>query len=153
MLHDVPCTLVEVIKKLMNHEVPMIPDIYMPSCDVRIVAEAHIKAMTLPEANNQRHIIVTTTECNSFRDWALILDAEFRNKRYSIPTMVAPNFMIKIFSIFDKQTQLICPMLGIKSSFDNSRLLDVLKIEQISIENTVTDMAYSLIEKGIVKKK
>lgn len=35
----------EPIKRLMLNQVPLIPDICMPICDVRDVAEAHLKAM------------------------------------------------------------------------------------------------------------
>ena len=89
----------------MNREMPVIPDISMPCCDVRVVAEAHIKAMTLSEANNQRHIIATKKELTSFKEMALILDEEFEN--YKVPTCVAPNFMIKIYSIFDKTVKMV----------------------------------------------
>lgn len=44
-------------------------------------------------------------------------------------------------------------MLGKNAKFDNSRLLNVLKIEQMPISKTVIDMAYSLIEKNIIQKK
>jgi nucleoside-diphosphate-sugar epimerase len=107
MLHNTECTSVEIIKKLMNREMPLIPNISMPCCDVRVVAEAHIKAMNLPEANNQRHIIVTTKEATTFKEMALILDEEFKSKNYKVPTSVAPNCLIKIFSIFDKTVRMV----------------------------------------------
>ena len=44
-------------------------------------------------------------------------------------------------------------MLGKKPKLDNSRLLNVLKIEQVPISKTVVDMAYSLIERKLIKVK
>lgn len=44
-------------------------------------------------------------------------------------------------------------MLGVKSNFDNSRMINVLKIEPTNMKDTVVDMAYSMIEKGILPKK
>ena len=91
----------------MNREMPLLPDISMPCCDVRVVAEAHIKAMTLGEANNQRNIIVTTKEATHFKDMARILDEEFKPKNYKVPQKVAPNCLIKMFSIFDKTVRMV----------------------------------------------
>ena len=44
-------------------------------------------------------------------------------------------------------------MLGIKAKFDNSRMKNVLKIEPIELKKTIVDMAYSLIEKNIIKTR
>jgi dihydroflavonol-4-reductase len=82
-------------------------DMYLEVCDVRDVALAHIKAMNTPEAASHRHIVVSTVEDTSFKDWALILKAEFGPKGYSIPTMVAPNILIRGMSIFDKTLNLV----------------------------------------------
>jgi nucleoside-diphosphate-sugar epimerase len=101
-LHDTPCTSIEVVKRLMNREMPVVPDIYMSVCDVRDVATAHVVALTLPEAVSNRHIIVSTFEASSFREWALILDEEFRSKNYNVPTTAAPNALLKFVSFFDK---------------------------------------------------
>lgn len=102
-----PCTSIEVVKKLMMRETPALADIYMPACDVRDVARAHINAMMKSEANSHRHIIVSTIESTSMKDWALILDKEFSPKGYKVPTKVAPNFMIKVMSLFDAQVNLV----------------------------------------------
>lgn len=91
----------EVVKKMMNREIPLLPDLYMPCCDVRIVALAHIRAMQMDEAQYQRHIVTTSSESVSFKEVALILQGEFKN--YSVPTKVGPNFLMHLFSLFDKE--------------------------------------------------
>ncbi|RNA22909.1 NADPH-dependent aldehyde reductase ARI1-like isoform X1 [Brachionus plicatilis] len=95
-----------------------------------------------PEADSQRHIIVSTVENTSMKDWALILDQEFSSKGYNVPTKVAPNFMVKFMSLFDAQINLVKKMLGIKSSFSNSRMINALKVEPIALKSTIIDMAY-----------
>lgn len=85
----------------MGREIPFVPDIYAPVCDVRDVAQAHIRAMIKPEAISKRHIIVNSEECSSFKSWALILQGEFASKNYKIPTTVAPHIFIKLYSYFD----------------------------------------------------
>ena len=44
-------------------------------------------------------------------------------------------------------------MLSKKAQFDNSRLIDTLKVEQVPIKTTVIDMAHSLIERNFIAKK
>jgi nucleoside-diphosphate-sugar epimerase len=138
----------EVIKKLLERQVPLLPNLNFCTCDVRDVATAHIRAMTFAEAANNRHIIASTEECNSMLDYALILDAEFRNKGYNVPTKVAPNIFVKFASVFDKSIALITPMLGKKFRFENNRMKNVLQIEPIPLKKTIIDMANNMIEKG-----
>jgi hypothetical protein len=78
---------------------PVLPNLYIPSCDVRDVAKAHVNAMILDSAINNRHIIVNSVECYSLQDFAFILDAEFRPKNYNVPTSLAPNWYIFIIII------------------------------------------------------
>ncbi len=85
----------------------MVPEIYTSVCDVRDVATAHVKALVLPDVVSNRHIIVSTVEASSFREWALILDEEFRSKNYKIPTTVAPNMLLKFASFFDKSLRMV----------------------------------------------
>ena len=89
------------------HEIPAITDMYIPACDVRDVAKAHIAAMLLPEAAGHRHIVTSVTESQAFKEWALLLDKEYRSKGYNVPTTVLPNLFVKIFSIFDPTLKLV----------------------------------------------
>lgn len=44
-------------------------------------------------------------------------------------------------------------MLGVKTNYDNGRLISVLGIKPIETKKSVIDMAYSLIERGYIPKK
>lgn len=153
LIHDTYCTSAQPIKKLMMREIPLLPDIYAPVCDVRDVALAHIRAMIRPEAVSKRHLIVNNLNCSSFQEWAFILQKEFSSKNYSIPTRCAPHFFIKLYSYFDDIAKTAVPILGVKSLFDNTAMLNNLSIQPISLDKTIVDMAYSLIDRGIVTKK
>lgn len=102
MLNNINGSL-ETIKQLLLREFPfiMVPDIYMPCCDVRDVALAHIRAMKLPGAAFERHIITNSYESPSFKQWADILDAEF-GKKYAVPTKVSPHFFVRVYSLFNE---------------------------------------------------
>jgi nucleoside-diphosphate-sugar epimerase len=106
-LHDSPCTSIEAVQRIMTRDMPLLPKISMPVCDVRDVALAHIKAMSNPDAKNNRHIIVSVKKTSSFKEWALILEQEFKSKNYRIPTKEAPNVAIKFMGVFDKTVKMV----------------------------------------------
>ncbi|KFM60178.1 putative uncharacterized oxidoreductase, partial [Stegodyphus mimosarum] len=143
-------TSVEIIKKLMEHSMPMVPKANFSVCDVRDVATAHLKAMTLPNAADHRHII--STQNVWFKDIALALSKEFKPHGYNIPSMVAPYFAVWLNSCFDKMSRTILPRIGREFRFDNKRMREELGISPIELNQTLIDTAYSLIENGFVKK-
>ena len=142
--------IMEITKRLLNAEMPLLPNLSLPICDVRDVAEAHIKAMTIPEAAGHRHII--DNETLWCYELAKIIDKEFRPQGYKIPTRTAPNFLMHIVGLFDGTIKLLLPRLGNKSEFDNSCLKCVLGINPIPVQKSILDMCYSMIETGRVKK-
>lgn len=48
-----------VVKRLLDRSVPAIAKMNVNFCDVRDVAAAHVKALTVAEAAGHRHLIVT----------------------------------------------------------------------------------------------
>lgn len=68
---------------------PMVPKANFAVCDVRDVAMAHLKAITLPNAADHRHIICTQNVW--FKDIALALSKEFKPHGMSV----------KLFFCFD----------------------------------------------------
>ncbi|GIY35260.1 cinnamoyl-CoA reductase 1 [Caerostris darwini] len=150
VLSGTSSTSVEIIKKLLERSVPMVPKVNFAVCDVRDVALAHLKAMTLPNAADHRHIICTQNVW--FKDIALALSKEFKPHGYSIPTMVAPYFAVWLSSCVDKTTRTILPRIGREFRFDNKRMRDELGITPKELNQTLIDTAYSLIDNGLVKK-
>ena len=67
VIHDVFCSSMEVVKRLMLREMPILPNIVLSGCHVTDVAEAHLAAMLIPEAAEKRHIIVSSLESDSFK--------------------------------------------------------------------------------------
>ena len=65
---------------------------------------------------------------------------------------VAPNFLVKLMSLFDAMAKSSVPCLDKETFFDNSRMKRVLGITPIEIPTSLVDMAYSMIENGMVQK-
>ena len=86
----------------------------------------------------------------TLKAYALVLDEEFKSKGYNVPTKVAPNFLLKLYACFDKTVKVVVPFLGKRTSFSNDRFIKELGIQPIDFKKSILDMAYDMIEKGIV---
>ncbi|XP_015915115.1 uncharacterized protein [Parasteatoda tepidariorum] len=149
-ISGVVCTSLELIKRLMDGSMPLIPRLYLAICDVRDVAEAHLKAMIVPEAANQRHLV------NSAHLWltdiAHILRNEFASMGYFIPTWPVPYIGLWFYSFFDNSTRLILQRINQTYTFSNKRMKEVLKVEGHKAKDTLQDTVHGMIDCGVVKR-
>jgi len=143
-------TSLEIIKRSLDKTAPLVPKLNLVVTDVRDVALAHIRAMTVPEAAGKRHIICTASKW--MKDVTAILHKEFKGQGYFVPTIVAPNFFVWLNSLVEKSYRLIVQRLSREFYFENTRMTEVLKITPTELEKTIIDSAYSLIDNGILKK-
>ena len=56
VLTDTFCASMEPFKRLLERQMPILPNLYFPLCDVRDVALSHIRAITAPEAIDHRYV-------------------------------------------------------------------------------------------------
>ncbi|XP_061170792.1 uncharacterized protein LOC133180267 [Saccostrea echinata] len=140
----------EVVKRILEREKPFVAKLNFPVVDVRDVAAAHVKAMTLDEAAGKRHLVVNSNVW--MKEMALILSKEFKHQGYNVPTTNCPNAILHMCSWFDKTIKMIMPDVGKVFKFDTTRMKDVLQITPTELKDTLIDMAYSLIDAGLVKK-
>ncbi|WP_235271006.1 aldehyde reductase [Flavobacterium sp. 316] len=140
-------TSANLVKKMMDGSMPAMPKIGFEMADVRAVADAHIKALENPNASGKRYLCANGYM--EFKDIAEILREEFPNDK--IPSKTLPNFMVKLFSIFDKETKSILNDLGAKRTINNSKIKKELNWNPISLQVSVKDTAHSLKNLKIVK--
>lgn len=138
----------EIIRKLMRRDYPGCPDLAWPMVDVRDVADAHIAAMITPDAAGKRFICAI--ENYSMQEMAIILNREFAEKGYKIPTRKLPNFIMRIASMWDKTVRLVINDLGYRTEVSNDRIKNVLNWKPRSLDDMVISMAKSMLEHGIV---
>jgi dihydroflavonol-4-reductase len=71
--------------------------------------------------------------------------AVLRGAGYSkVPSRKAPNFAIKMMSIFDRQARGMVPSLGKKAAFDNRATFDLLDWQPTPMERSFTEMAAAI---------
>jgi len=131
---------VALITDMIGGKMPMIPDVAMGMVDVRDVARLHVAAMTTSGAVAQR-FIAASAEPISMTYFAEVL----RDAGYSkAPSRKAPNIVIKLMSLFDREAKGMLPMLGTKAAFDNQSTFDILDWQPTPMEASITEMAASI---------
>ncbi|KAK3751075.1 hypothetical protein RRG08_019284 [Elysia crispata] len=143
-------TSISTIQAIMMKAMPGLPHFYLNVCDVRDVATAHVECMNNPDAVGNRHIVYTGYI--QLPAMGQILQKEFKSQGYDPLTKAVPNIATKILSWFNAETASRYVTLKDPMPFDNSRLRNVLKIEPIPIEKSLTDMVYKLVELGMLPK-
>lgn len=131
---------------------PATPALNLGLVDVRDVAEAHVRAMTNKESDGER-FLCTYQPSLWFNDISKILAKEFRSQGYWLPCFQVPYFVLRIYSIWDEQARSILGRVGKEIKFDNSKAQRILGIKFRHPESAIIEMAYDMIERGILPKK
>lgn len=144
-------TSVNIMASIVNKTYPGVPKVQFPVCDVRDVARAHVKALTVPEAAGNRHIILT--DCMWYKDIAASVAKEFRPQGYSIATAQLPYVVCWLAGLFNKgMRNTVLPRIGKTLAVDNKRMVEVLGVEPTAMDCTMQDMVYAMVDLGIVRR-
>ena len=128
------------VDQMLRGKMPMVPNVAFPMVDVRDVAALHVQAMTLPDAAGQR-IIAAIAEPRSFAEVAQIL----KNNGYKGPsTRVAPSFLLRFMSLFDREAKGMVGMLGMNLSADNSKTRSLFDWTPRPFEQSVIESAVAV---------
>jgi len=139
---------VQVVSRLMAGKVPGIPRLGFTLVDVRDVADAHIRAMTSPEAAGERFIIAH--EFRWMGEIAATLKARLGARAAKVPTRKLPDFVLRLIALFDPGLRLVAPGLGRRHSFTSAKAQRVLGWAPRPVEDSIADCGASLVEKGAV---
>jgi dihydroflavonol-4-reductase len=138
----------ELVKRIIDHDIPAIPDISLAMVDVRDVASAHVSALTTPEAAGQRLICAEAN--HSMMEVAVILKEHLGPLGYRIPTKRLPSIAIRIMSLFDSTVRLAMNDLGTTQNVRTERIRTVLGWSPRSLDEMTTSMADSMMHFGVV---
>lgn len=140
-------TSANVIIKILNNSMPALPKIGFEIVEVRSLADLLIKTMELPQAAGNRYI--AAAGYLTFKDIAQILKKEYPDRK--IPTKELPNFLTRLFSIFEPALKPILLELGVKRHVEISKAKNELQWQPASVQEAVIACAKSIFETGIVK--
>lgn len=117
-------TSVAVVRNLLKGGYPALPKFGVPVVDVRDVADAHLRAMTVADAAGERFLIAGETL--SIADIASVLRRAFPAHAAKLPKFILPNWLAGLVAPFDAGLRLIVRELGRDSRISNEKARRVL---------------------------
>jgi dihydroflavonol-4-reductase len=147
LLDDDPGTSVAIIQRLLKGEMPMIPNLILPYVDVRDVADAHVAAMTAPDAGGKRHIVANAGV--PLPDVARMLRERFPERAKRIPARRMPAWMARAVAPFNQSLRDSRAWLDVSRSYDVSSGRQLLGRPLRPTREAVMASARSLLERGL----
>ncbi len=140
-----------IIQSMLNGEIPAFPRLFFPIVDVRDVAEAHLLAMTNPQAANQRFLL-SNGQALEMKVIGATIKAELGEAAARVPARSIPDVVVRIGALFSARFRTIAPDLGYakKTSYEKAR--EVLGWTPRDPLETIVAAARSLVAKGLVKR-
>lgn len=126
-------TSMKVMQRLLRAKDPMLPNFGFPTVDVRDIAAMHVIALEQPETAGKRFI--GGDEFLWFPQMAEALKEALPHRR--IVTRRAPNAIIKMLSLFDKEIRTIVPNLDREDRISADRARREMGIQFISAREAV----------------
>ncbi len=128
---------VSMMRDIVGGKFPMIPDVAMGMVDVRDVARLEVAAISAPGAAGRR-FVAASAQPVALSQLASVLRAAGYTKA---PARKAPNFAIKLMSLFDKDAKSLLPQLGVTIAYDNHETFEELGWQPTPLEVTFVEMA------------
>jgi dihydroflavonol-4-reductase len=133
---------------LMRHEIPGLTRTQLHFVDVRDLVNMIEKAMITPDAAGKRFI--ANGASIQLQEFALILDRNFASQGYRVPTRVLPDWLVRFFAILIPKTKPVVNTLGWTYVISTEQAQSVLGWQSRPYEETIIEMAQSLIEQKLV---
>jgi nucleoside-diphosphate-sugar epimerase len=142
-LNDDHSYSLQAVQRLLTGGMPAIPRLGFTFVDVRDVADLHVRALE-PAGGGQRFI--ATDEYLWLSEVAAILRDRLGGAAKKVPTRRAPDFMIRLMSLFDGSVRSIAGDLGKRSWFSSEKARATLGWTTRPVAASIEDCARSLLE-------
>ncbi|WP_416355756.1 NAD-dependent epimerase/dehydratase family protein [Aureimonas phyllosphaerae] len=136
-------TSAQLIASMMKGRIPLLPDVAIPSVDVRDVARAHVRAMLAPEAG--RRFLLASPDTPSLLQLSAFLAEAFPDRRWRLPKHRLPSALIRLGAFVSPGAAMLADDLGRSKRVDTSPARDVLRIDFRSAGEAVVALGESLI--------
>ncbi len=148
--HAAAGTSVAVVRRILNREMPAIPELGFAPVDVRDVAMAHRLAMEVPGAAGNRYICAGDNLW--LADMARILGEEFGPEGYRVPSRRMPYWMLWALARFDQEVRVGLDFVGSPERVSADKARSELGWSMRPVRTTLTDTGRSLVEHGLVRR-
>ena len=134
------------IRQIVAGKVPAAANLHFGFVDVRDVAAAHISAMTNKKAAGERFI------ANADEMWLIELCTILNEAGFKkAPTKKMPNWLVKIFGLFDAPTKQISELLDAERFTPADKAKSVLGWQARDVRQSIIETANQLKSMGLSK--
>jgi dihydroflavonol-4-reductase len=126
-------TSLSLMERMYSGKDPMQPRFGIPLVDVRDVAAMHVRALGAPDSVGRR--LLASDRFMWMSDIAAVIKEAYPGQ--PIKVRIAPDFVIKAMSFFDKDISTIVPQLGVIREVSNARARSVLGMEFIPARDAI----------------
>lgn len=144
LLDNDPGTSAALIVPVMKGQMPAVPRLSMVLVDVRDVAEAHVKALTAPDAGGRRFPMGADT--NSMLELSQMLSRAFPDRAAKFPRRELGDWVIRVAALFSGEARSALGELGVVKRLDSTDVVRLLGHDLIGTEDAVVATGRSLIE-------
>jgi dihydroflavonol-4-reductase len=139
-------TSVRIVQMMMRGRLPLVPDMAFGIVDVRDVALAHRRALTVLEAGGRRFIL--SAGSRSLRQIGAALGDAFPHYRRKMPHATVPDWVIRLAAVASSSAAQMLPELGPAKQLDGEPARNYLGVVFLPPETAIREAAASLIARG-----
>lgn len=144
-------TSVQLVKKIVDGSIPLIPNMGICITDVRDVAEAHIRALEAPADTVRGERFPTSQKFMWISEMADTIRARVPEHAGKVPTRRMPDWLAKFLALFMPEMRQIKGELGNVRDVSGKHTEEKLGYSFIPAEQTLEDTVRSLVAKDIVR--
>lgn len=144
-------TSVQIVKKLVDGSIPLIPNMGICITDVRDVAEAHVRALEAPADTVRGERFPTSQKFMWITEMADTIRKRVPEHAGKVPSRRMPDWLTKFLALFMPEMRQIKGEIGKVRDVSGRHTEETLGLSFIPAEQTLEDTVRSLVAKGIVK--
>ena len=151
VVNDDLSTSIEMVKQMCDGSIPAIPNMGISVCDVRDVAEAHVRAIEAPADKVRGERFPTATRFMWMAEMSEAIRARVPEFAAKVPTRKMPDWVVKLLAMFVPTMKQVKSELGNVREVSGAHTEEVLGFKFIDPEQSLEDTLRSLVDHGIVK--
>ena len=144
-------TSVEMVKKIVDGSIPLIPNMGICITDVRDVAEAHIRALEAPAETVRGERFPTSQKFMWISEMADTIRLRVPEHAGKVPSRRMPDWLAKFLAIFMPEMRQIKGELGNVRDVSGTHTEEKLGFRFLPAEQTLEDTVRSLVARRIVR--
>ncbi len=140
-------TSVDIVARMLDGRLPLLPNAGIQVVDVRDVSAAHIAAMNDPAAIGERYIVAD--EFRTMKEMAAVLREAYPDRR-KIPHRGMPDFLVRALALVNGEVKTIASELHKRRILASDKVRKLLGRDLIGTDEATLASAETLIQYGAV---